>query len=350
MQWRPVLEASETMSDVLIYGAAGYTGRLCAEEFVRAGLQPVLCGRQEAVRAVAERLGLKAAVFDLNDPRETERQLKGVRLLLNLAGQFLTTQKLLIEACLSSGTHYIDLAGEVEDTSNAFAFNDRARHANIMIMPGAGFNVAPSDIVAGVAKERLPDANELVIALATEGGVSRGSLKGMLSHIDHPGHRRVGGVLVAARPAETELDFEVAGRKFRAVYDPWLGDLFTAGVSTGIANISTYFVYPGVAVAMMKGRLLWLRDIVLNHLMPFLPEGSSARQLRHGRTYVLAIASNGRTQERVALMGPEAYRFTVLCLREITRAVLASKWSPGFQTPALFGRELLDGMEDVKWD
>lgn len=129
-----------------------------------------------------------------------------------------------------------------------------------------------------------------------------------------------------------------------------LGRLFTAGVSTGIGNISTYLVYPGVAVAMMKGRLLRLRTIVLNHLMPFLPEGSYACQLRHGRTYVLAIASTGRPQERVALMGPESCRFTVLCLREITRAVLASKWSPGFQTPALFARDLLDGMEDLNWD
>ena len=338
------------MSEVMIYGAAGYTGRLCAEEFVRAGLQPILCGRQEAVRAVAERLGLKSAVFDLNDPGEIERQLKGVRLLLNLSGQFLTTQKLLIEACLATGAHYVDLAGEVEDTSHAFTFDNQARRANIMIMPGAGFNVAPSDIVAGLAKKKLPDANELVIALATDGGVSRGTLKGMLSHIDHPGHRRVGGVLVAARPAETELEFQVAGRRFRAVYDPWLGDLFTAGVSTGIANISTYSVFPGLAVAMMKGRLLWLRDLILNHLMPLLPEGSSARQLRDGRTYVVAIASNGRTQERVALTGPEAYRFTALCLREITRAVLAGKWSPGFQTPALYGRGLLEGMEGVKWD
>ena len=338
------------MTEVLIYGSAGYTGRLCAEEFVSSGLRPVLGGRDGAVHALAARLDLKAAVFDLSDPREIERQLKGVRLLLNLSGQFLTTQKLLIEACLASSTHYVDLAGEVEDTSNAFTFDERARRANIMIMPGAGFNVAPSDIAAGIAKNRLPDANELVIALATDGGVSRGTLKGMLSHIEHAGHRRVDGVLVAARPAETELDFQVGGRRFRAVYDPWLGDLFTAGVSTGIPNISTYSAFPWLAVAMMKGRLLWLRDLILNHLLPLLPEGSSARQLRHGRTYVLAVASNGRVEERVALTGPEAYRFTVLCLREIARAVLSGKWSPGFQTPALYGRELLEGMEDVTWD
>ncbi len=139
--------------------------------------------------------------------------------MLNLAGHFLMTQKRLIEACLVSGTHYVDLAGEVEDTSSAFAFGEPARRAKIMIMPGAGFNVAPSDIAAGIAKKRLPDANHLVIALAADGGVSRGTLKGMLAHIEHPGHRRVGGALVAARPAETELGFRVAGRKFRAVYD-----------------------------------------------------------------------------------------------------------------------------------
>jgi short subunit dehydrogenase-like uncharacterized protein len=338
------------VSEVLIYGAAGYTGRICAEGFVEAGLRPILGGRQDAVRGLAARLDLRSSIFDLSDPREIERRLQGVRLLLNLSGQFLTTQKLLIEACLVSGVHYVDLAGEVADTSHAFTFDERARLANIMIMPGVGFNVAPSDIAAGIAKARLPDANELVIALATEGGVSRGTLRGMLAHIEQTGHRRVGGALVPARPAESELEFQVAGKKFLAVYDPWVGDLFTAGISTGIPNISTYSVFPGLAVAMMRGRLLWLRDLIQDHLMPLLPEGSSARQLREGRTYVLAIASNGKAQARVALTGPEAYRFTVLCLREITRAVLAGRWSPGFQTPALYGRALLEGIEGVKWD
>ncbi|MFM8821127.1 MAG: saccharopine dehydrogenase family protein [Phenylobacterium sp.] len=338
------------MSEVLIYGAAGYTGRLCAEAFVSAGLRPILAGRQEAVRKLAARLDLKAAVFDLSDPGEIAQRLEGVRLVLNLSGQFLTTQKLLIEACLAAGAHYVDLAGEVEDTANAFTFDERARQANIMIMPGAGFNVAPSDVAAVMAKEKLPEADHLVISLATEGGVSRGTLKGMLAHIEHSGHRRVGGALVAARPAETELDFHVAGRSFHAVYDPWLGDLFTAGVSTGIPNISTYSVFPWLAVAMMKGRLLWLRDLIQTHLLRFLPEGSSARQLRDGRTYVLAIASKGEAQARVALVGPEAYKFTVLCLREITRAVLAGRWSPGFQTPGLYGKALLDGTEGVTWD
>ncbi|MFN9251279.1 MAG: saccharopine dehydrogenase NADP-binding domain-containing protein, partial [Brevundimonas sp.] len=145
----------------MIYGSAGYTGRLCAEEFVSSGLRPVLGGRDGAVHALAARLDLKAAVFDLSDPREIERQLKGVRLLLNLSGQFLTTQKLLIEACLASGTHYVDLAGEVEDTSNAFAFDERARRANHKNKTRAAYNNPTSEISPGISQNRLPDDNEL---------------------------------------------------------------------------------------------------------------------------------------------------------------------------------------------
>lgn len=337
------------MVDVLLYGASGYMGKLCAREMLNRGLRPVLAGRSDAVTTVAAALGCEAAVFGLEDARRIERRLAGVTLVINLAGPFQATQRPLIRACLATGCHYIDIAGEVDEMRSAFAFDEAARDTGIMLMPGAGFGVVPTDIAALMAAQSLPDASELVILYATEGGVSRGTLQTVLRNIEQPGVRRVDGALVPARPAESHRAFTAAGRTLSAVYNPWRADLFTAGLSTGIPNIRTYSVFPGPIVRMMNGRLLWLRDLVLDRLLRFLPEGPSARQLRRGATYVTAIAANAAEEKAVSLKGPEAYLFTARCVRAIAARVIGGESAPGFRTPACFGKGLLDAVEDVEW-
>jgi len=340
----------ETMGNVLIYGATGYMGKLCARELQKQGLQPILAGRSTTVTTVAQTLQCPSAVFGLDKLMEIERQLAGVTVVINLAGPFVKTQKALIEACITQQCHYIDIAGEVNEMESAFAFDRAARQAGIMLMPGAGFGVVPTDIAARLAKERLPDATDLTIYYATEGGASRGTLKTVLTDIHKPGVRRVNGALVTAQPAETSATFTVAGKSFTAVYNPWRADLFTAGLSTGIPNIQTYSVFPGFVVQMMKGRLLWLRDLLLKRLLNFLPEGPSAKQLQQGSTYVMAVAANQTTKATVALKGPEAYQFTALCVSAITTQILAGAYAPGFQTPAYYGKPLLDGIDKIQWD
>ena len=338
------------MSNALIYGATGYMGKLCASQLLSQGIQPVLAGRSATVQAVAKSLNCPAALFSLDKPAEIARHLAGVTVVINLAGPFVKTQKALIDACLTQRCHYIDIAGEVNEMESAFAFNAAARLAGIMVMPGAGFGVVPTDIAARLAKERLPDATDLTIYYATEGGASRGTLKTVLTDIHKAGVRRVNGAFVTAQPAESSAQFAVAGKNFTAVYNPWRADLFTAGLSTGIPNIQTYSVFPGFVVQMMKGRLRWLRDLLLKRLLNFLPEGPSEKQLQQGSTYVMAVAANQTTKETVAFKGPEAYQFTALCVGAITARILADAYAPGFQTPAYYGKPLLDQIDKIQWE
>ena len=341
---------NDGMGDVLIYGATGYMGRLCAGEMLKRGMNPILAGRSDKVRDLARELNCRALVFGLEDRAEIERNLDGVSLVVNLAGPFGQTQMPLIEACLATKCHYADIAGEVDEMLSVFAYDEEAKRKGIMLMPGAGFGVVPTDIAARMAGDLLPDASNLTILYATDGGASRGTLKTVLADIDRPGVRRVNGKLVAARPAESRADFIVAGRRFTGVYNPWRADLFTAGVSTGIDTIQTYTAFPGFIVQMMEGRLLWLRDMILNRLLRFLPEGPSEKQLHRGRTYVMVIATSEAQQESISLKGPEAYLFTALCLREIVSKVLNGEFAAGFQTPSYFGRALLEDIVHVEWD
>jgi short subunit dehydrogenase-like uncharacterized protein len=298
---------------------------------------------------LAAALGLRSAVFDLSEPAVIGQHLQNVALVVNLAGPFSRTQSPLIEACLATKTHYIDIAGEVDEMRSAWSYDAAARDHGIMIMPGAGFGVVPTDIVANAAMRLLPGATSLKIAYVTRGGVSRGTLHTVLKDINSIGVQRVDGALVPAVPAHSAMNFAVAGKRFRAFYNPWRADLFTAGLSTGVRDIATYSQFPKPIVAMMHGRLLWLRDLVLDRVLRHLPEGPSERQLKRGRTYVQAVASDGKAQATASLVGPEAYLFTARCVTEIVREVRDGKWLAGFQTPAYYGPALLDRIAGVDW-
>jgi short subunit dehydrogenase-like uncharacterized protein len=335
---------------VLIYGASGYTGKLLAAALLKNGITPILAGRSNTIREIGQKLKCPVKIFDLSKQNDIVSNLEEVMLLVNLAGSFSHSQKPLIEACLLAKTHYIDIAGEVPEMETAFSYDLQAQKAGILILAGAGFGVVPTDIAANLAKNQLPDANSLVIAYATEGGASRGTLKTVLKDINKQGVIRKNGKLIAAMPAsEQDYNFSFGKKQFKAVYNPWRADLFTAFISTNVSNISTYSVFPSFVVSMMRGKLLWLRNLLLNHLINFLPEGPSEKELLNGRTYIEVIATNlsGKTA-KVQIEGLEAYDFTTQILVQICKSILNRQVVAGAKTPFQFEPKLLEKIEGVK--
>jgi short subunit dehydrogenase-like uncharacterized protein len=131
---------------ILIYGATGYTGRLIAKTASDRGARPVLAGRNlDKVKRVAEPLGLSAPAFDLGDPARIDAAIKGVAVVLSAAGPFSTTARPVTDACLRNRVHYLDTTGEI-DVFEALAARDvEAKARGGMLLPGAGFDVVPSD-------------------------------------------------------------------------------------------------------------------------------------------------------------------------------------------------------------
>ncbi len=327
---------------LLIYGAGGYMGKLFAKEVANHSLPVVLAARSVFEGSQPRR------IFSLSDQRIVQENLLNVKLVVNLAGPFATTNKPLIEACLATGTHYIDIAGEVPEFETVYAFNQRAKEAGIMLLPGAGFGVVPTDIVANLAKQKLLDAIHLKIAYVTVGGASRGTLKTVLKGINKEGVQVVNGHFVKAAPAKDAFRFTAEGKRYRVVYNPWRGDLFTAQKSTGIANIETYANFPGFVESMMKGKLPWLRKIILKRLINLLPVGPSEKALQKGKTICYAEVINSKGEKAsVTIVGPEAYLFTAQTLLTISKAILNNHIQPGFQTPNFYGIDLLNGIATV---
>jgi short subunit dehydrogenase-like uncharacterized protein len=81
--------------------------------------------------------------------------------LMNAAGPFATTSAPLIDACIATGTHYLDITGEAGSIEATVQWHDAAVRRGVMLMPGVGFEVVASDCLAAHVARRLPCATSL---------------------------------------------------------------------------------------------------------------------------------------------------------------------------------------------
>ncbi len=173
----------------LLYGSYGYTGNLIAELAASQGLRPLLAGRDETrLRAQAERLSLDFRVIDLENTSALDDALRSTGLVVHCAGPFVLTFRQMAEACLRTGAHYMDISGEIEGFEALAALDSQARAAGVMLLPGAGFDVVPSDCLAAHMKGRLPSATHLKLFIrSVGGGISRGTARSGIENMQRGG-------------------------------------------------------------------------------------------------------------------------------------------------------------------
>jgi short subunit dehydrogenase-like uncharacterized protein len=314
------------MQPWLIYGATGYTGRMIAQQAARQGLRPVLAGRGDNVRPLAESLGLPARTFDLADARATRAGLDGMALVLNCAGPFSATAAPMIEACLAAGVHYLDITGEIAVFEYAHAQSDAAHAKGIVLCPGVGFDVVPTDCLAAALKEALPDATSLSLGFDTRSPMSPGTTKTMIEGLPGGGKVRRDGRIVDVPLAFSVRRIDFGFGEKTAVTIPW-GDVSTAYYSTGIPNIDCYLAVPGRAARHMKlmngiRPLLRLRVVqaFLKRRVERNARGPDDAQRAKLRTAVWGEARNERGDVRVGrLTTANGYALTVDSALALTR-------------------------------
>ncbi|HKF93851.1 MAG TPA: saccharopine dehydrogenase NADP-binding domain-containing protein, partial [Gammaproteobacteria bacterium] len=236
---------------LLIYGANGYTGALIAQLAVARGLRPILAGRgRTALAAVAGPLGLEQRVFALEDTAVLDAGLAGARVVLHCAGPFAHTARQMAGACFRTHTHYLDITGEIAVFEALAARDAEARAAGVMLLPGAGFDVVPSDCLAAHLKRRLPSATSLALGFQVLGRVSRGTATTAVENVARGGMVRRAGKLVAVPAAYKTRVIDLGRGPVTASTIPW-GDVATAFHSTGIPNIEVYTVLSATTRRLM---------------------------------------------------------------------------------------------------
>lgn len=312
------------MKTLMIYGATGYTGKMIAHQAKKAGLDFVIAGRdKQKLGELAETLGVRAAVFTLEDPKLVREQLADIAVLLNCAGPFAKTAEPLIKACIENGIDYLDITAEINVYRLAESLQQSATQAGSMLMPGVGWDVVPTDTLAATLSRQVKNPQRLRIALQVAGSMSRGSAisageifsAGLLARVD--------GELTTKQDASMGMfDFGLGAVECAPLS---FGDLVTAWYSTGIPNIEMFVHVAGAAFPA--------GDLSL------LPDGPSLDELNStpARAVVEITGADGEVH-RAIIDTVNGYAYTPLAAIEAAKRALVGQRIPGFQTPAnVFG-------------
>lgn len=314
------------MTKLMIYGAAGYTGRMASTNAKAHGLEFVIAGRsldEAKLVSLAEELGVEYRLFAADDRAAAATSLDDIGVLLNCAGPFMRTAEPLMRACIAAGVHYLDIAAEMDGYRLAETLDEEAQAAGVMLLPGSGGSVAMLGSLAGHAAKRVTAPAKLSIALHVAGGFSRGSAVSASENVTTETLHRVDGALVS-RSAEEVRTFDF-GNGPATSFAVTLPDLITIWRATDIPNIET-FVHVSEG-AFPEGDLA------------AMPDGPTIEQREANRYYAaVEVTAEDGTVVRSILDTVNGYTFTTIAAAETARRVLGGEARPGFQTPAtLFG-------------
>jgi short subunit dehydrogenase-like uncharacterized protein len=345
---------------IILYGSYGYTGRLIAEECKAKKLTVLLSGRNATkLKQQSDQTGYPSEAVDINDRAGLQTLLKKGQLVIHCGGPFQHTAKQMADACLETGTHYTDIAGEYPVFELLAGYDSRAKERGILIMPGVGFDVVPSDCLALKLKNRLPDATHLQLAFAmSDGGLSRGTSKTMVEGLGYGAMIRQNGNLAPLALGDKVLEVDFGPFKTKALCIPW-GDIATAWRSTGIPNIEVYSGVPGKMIRAAKIsrwfnallRQRWLKNYLLKKI-EHRPAGPDQEKREKGRSYLWGKVWNkqGHTAE-ARLETLSGYWLTAKTAALIADKILTSqKIRTGYFTPAqYFGEDLIVNIERTKF-
>lgn len=327
----------------MLYGANGYTGRITAELAVARGMRPVLAGRREReIKPLAERLGLEWRCFSLETPAVVQEAIRDCELVLLHAGPFSATSAPMVNACLETGTHYLDITGEIAVFDAIQALDARAKTAGVVLLPGVGFDVVPTDCLANMLAAQMPDATHLELAFAGDGGISPGTCKTMVEMLGDGGKIRRNGEVVTVPSAYLRKTITFSDRTLYCMSIPW-GDISTAFYSTHIPNIVVYTATPKPAAiaSRLSSPLMPLmarpsiRDF-LNKLVDQHVQGPDAATRTAGSSKLWGMVRNEKGQSLQMLLDvAEGYQFTAYSSLACVDGVLAGRAAAGTQTPAM---------------
>ena len=348
------------LNQFLLYGANGYTGVIIAKLAESYGLQPILAGRTEAnIKPLAESLNLPYEIVDLNDAVQLKKVLSTVKIVLHCAGPFADTAKQMMDACLETGVHYTDINGDISVFEFLKKYDAAAKAKNIMVMPGVGFDVVPTDCIALQLKNKMPNATHLKLAFASiGGGLSHGTATTMASKIGEGGAVRENGVIVRKPLGQKGMwiDFSGNGKKLFVMSIPW-GDISTSYFTTGIPNIETYTGIAPKVYRMLK--LQWafnwllrtgfVRNIIKKKINA-KPAGPSDEQRKKSSSFVWGEVSNAAEEKSTASISCyDGYTLTAHSGLIIVKKILEGNFKPGYQTPAAaYGEGLIQEVPGTK--
>ena len=241
--------------DIIVYGATGFTGELVCEYLTKKeGLRLGLAGRnKEKIESLKEKLKVKSVgiiIANTSDLQSLKKMASQTVVLCNCVGPYLTHGFNIIEACVSEGTHYTDLCGEVPWIRQVIQrFHHEAKEKKLKIVPSCGFDSIPSDLgVLLLQKESekrgLESFSDIILYVEkSRGTLSGGTAAAIVGNFDFSDNHKVQAKDsfgpyalypedIPKGPHHRDLKTVLYDKKREA----WVGPFMMAGINTRVVR------------------------------------------------------------------------------------------------------------------
>lgn len=340
----------------MIYGSYGVTGALIVAEALRRGHRPLLAGRDAAkLAAQAAPLDLPWEAFDLGDRAALERALRKVPAVLLVAGPFIKTGRAMVDACLATGTAYVDTNGELDFFAAVHAMNSAARDAGTLLVSGAGFGVTATDCLALHVSQRLPGARSIEVAVAPANAHQSPAVSlSVLEVLSGGGAVVRGGTLQRGRIAEHVRVVAFDDVRASMASGP-LAESLTTFQTTGIPDVTAFTpMARGVAAVARVASPALVRALRVPWVLRLLERRArgahDTQAAPHGalRSWVWASArgASGETATSVLTAG-EGFAFAASAAVRAVEKASASKLRGAFTPASAFGADHVLDIEGV---
>jgi short subunit dehydrogenase-like uncharacterized protein len=254
---------SEREFDIVVYGATGFTGALVAEYLagrygcrgeVRWAIAGRSAGKLEALKntLAVDASEIEAIVADSTDDAALAALAGRTRVVLTTVGPYALYGSKLVAACVNAGTHYCDLAGEVQWIRQMVdKHHERAGESGARIVHCCGFDSIPMDMGAYFLQQEAMQrrgsyCTEIALFVkATSGSASGGTLASMMNIVREARENRDVARLLAdpyALNPEGERDGPDGRDQQKVLRDDaaggWTAPFIMAGVNTRVVRRS----------------------------------------------------------------------------------------------------------------
>jgi short subunit dehydrogenase-like uncharacterized protein len=282
--------------DIIVIGATGFTGALVAEYLcenygIDGDLRWAAAGRSaDRLAALRDSLGpaaqkLPLIVADTLDDQSMQELVQRTRVVLTTVGPYARYGSVLVAACATHGTHYCDLAGEVQWIRRMIDSHDTAaRQSGARIVHCCGFDSVPMDIGAWfLQREALQRHGEYcesisLLVKAMKGGASGGTMASMMNVMKEArADREVARTLArpySLNPVDSQKGpdgRDQRGTRFSPDANCWTAPFVMASVNTRVVRRSHALLgYPwgrdfryNEAIRTGSGAIGWFRGAMI---------------------------------------------------------------------------------------
>ena len=340
------------MKPWMIYGANGYSARIILKVASERGMKPIIAGRNRSeIDQLSSEHDLDSRIFDLTSLDSVCKQISDIDILLNCAGPFSSTAEMMISASLNTSTHYIDITGEIDVFEYAHSKDKQAKASNVVICPGVGFDVIPTDCLALMLKNELPSGTDLSLAFQPIGSkLSPGTAKTAVEGASKGGRIRKNGELhsVPLAYATRKIDFGSGAKNTVSI--SW-GDVSTAYFSTGIPNIQVYFPMSEKSIERLRKRrkyaMIMKSAVIQNFLKHRIGKnikGQSEEERNNSKTNIWGELTDSSGQSVVGRFATgNGYDVTAIGAIEIVSFLNENVVDGGYYSPAMLtGTSILE--------